>query len=136
PYLFGWDSFYGDEPLLTGLRQGLYTVHVVDANNCNYEVTSIVLTDIAGDCIKIPNVFTPNADGVNDTWEIEHIDMFPDAKIYVFNRWGQLLHGANGSDEPWDGTINGHKVPAGTYMYIVDLHQKTEAYKGTVTILY
>ncbi|MBO7134604.1 MAG: HYR domain-containing protein [Bacteroidales bacterium] len=136
PYMYGWDSYYTDVPLLTGLRQGQYTISVVDANKCTYQVASIMLTDMAGDCITIPNVFTPNGDGVNDTWIIDNIEMFPDATIYVFNRWGQMLYKATGNDEPWDGSYRGHHVPAGTYLYIVDLYQKTEAYKGTVTVLY
>ncbi|MBQ6276490.1 MAG: HYR domain-containing protein, partial [Bacteroidales bacterium] len=136
PYMYGWDSYYSDVPLITGLRQGQYTISVVDANKCTYQVASIMLTDMAGDCIKIPNVFTPNGDGVNDTWIIENIEMFPDATVYVFNRWGQMLYKGTGKDEPWDGSYRGHYVPAGTYLYIVDLYQKTEAYKGTVTVLY
>ena len=136
PYMYGWDSYYSDVPLLTGLRQGQYTISVVDANKCTYQVASISLTDMAGDCIKIPNVFTPNGDGVNDTWIIENIEMFPDATVYVFNRWGQMLYKGTGNDEPWDGSYRGHYVPAGTYLYIVDLYQKTEAYKGTVTVIY
>lgn len=136
PYMYGWDSYYSDVPMITGLRQGQYTISVVDANKCTYQVASIMLTDMAGDCIKIPNVFTPNGDGVNDTWIIENIEMFPDATVYVFNRWGQMLYKGTGNDEPWDGSYRGHYVPAGTYLYIVDLYQKTEAYKGTVTIIY
>ena len=136
PYMYGWDSYYTDVPLLTGLRQGQYNVSVVDANKCTYQVASVMLTDMAGDCIKIPNVFTPNGDGVNDQWIIENIEMFPQATIYVFNRWGQMLYKGTGNDEPWDGSYRGHYVPAGTYLYIVDLYQKTEAYKGTVTVIY
>jgi len=136
PYMYGWDSYYSDVPMITGLRQGQYSVSVVDANKCTYQVASITITDMAGDCIKIPNVFTPNGDGVNDTWIIENIEMFPDATVYVFNRWGQMLYKGTGKDEPWDGSYRGHYVPAGTYLYIVDLYQKTEAYKGTVTVIY
>ena len=136
PYMYGWDSYYSDVPVLTGLRQGQYTISVVDANKCAYQVASLMLTDMAGDCIKIPNVFTPNGDGVNDTWIIENIEMFPQATGYVFNRWGQMLYKGTGNDEPWDGSYRGHHVPAGTYLYIVDLYQKTEAYKGTVTVIY
>ncbi len=136
PYMYGWDTFYSDVPLLTGLREGHYEVMVIDANQCSYSVGNIEIIDNAGDCISIPNVFTPNGDGINDQWIIENIEIFPDATIYVFNRWGQMLYKGRGSDEPWDGTYNGKYVPAGTYLYIVDLYQKTEAYEGTVTVIY
>ena len=136
PYMYGWDSYYSDEPILTGLREGQYTISVVDANKCAYEIASIVLTDMAGACIKIPDVFTPNGDGINDEWIIENLEMFPEATVYVFNRWGQMMYKGTGNDEPWDGQYRGHFVPAGTYLYIVDLYQRTEAYKGTVTVIY
>ena len=136
PYMYGWDSYYSEEPLLTGLREGMYTISVVDANKCTYQVASITLTDMAGACIKIPDVFTPNGDGINDEWIIENIDMFPEATVYVFNRWGQMMYKGTGNDEPWDGRYRGHFVPAGTYLYIVDLYQRTDAYKGTVTVIY
>jgi gliding motility-associated-like protein len=136
PYMYGWDSYYSDVPLLTGLREGVYTISVVDANKCTYQVASITLTDMAGACIKIPDVFTPNGDGINDEWIIENLEMFPEATVYVFNRWGQMMYKGTGNDEPWDGRYRGHFVPAGTYLYIVDLYQRTEAYKGTVTVIY
>ena len=80
--------------------------------------------------------FTPNADGINDEWEIGNIDMFPKAHIYVFNRWGQMIYNGEGSDGNWNGDYHGHKVPAGTYMYIIDLHNGAEPYEGTVTVIY
>ena len=76
----------------------------------------------------VPNevfVFTPNGDGVNDTWVIENIWMFPEAYIYIYNRWGQLMYEGRGYDEPWDGSYRGHFVPSGTYLYIVNLYQLT-----------
>ena len=136
PYMYGWFERYSDQPVIGALYQGQYTVSVVDANKCSSSA-DIYLEDNYVDCLKIPNVFTPNGDGVNDTWIIGNIEMFPDAHIYVFNRWGQLLYKANGSDDSWDGKIRGGQMaPAGVYMYIIELHTNKEAYKGTVTIVY
>jgi gliding motility-associated-like protein len=135
PYMYGWSEHYSDQPVVGALYQGEYTVSVVDANKCTYSA-SIVLEDSYEDCLKIPNVFTPNGDGINDDWEIGNIDMFPKAHIYVFNRWGQMIYNAEGSDGNWNGDYRGHKVPAGTYMYIIDLHNGAEPYDGTVTIIY
>ncbi|MBQ1606286.1 MAG: gliding motility-associated C-terminal domain-containing protein, partial [Bacteroidales bacterium] len=83
----------------------------------------------------IPNVFTPNADGINDEWEIGNIDMFPKAHIYVFNRWGQLVYESDNYTENWDGKSRGKMLPFGVYMYIIDLHNGSEPYEGTITIL-
>jgi gliding motility-associated-like protein len=88
------------------------------------------------DCIKIPNAFTPNSDGVNDTWIIENIDLFPGSYTYVYNRWGQELFMAKPTEDPWDGRFNGKFVPSGTYLYVINLYNGTKPYTGTVTVVY
>ena len=88
------------------------------------------------ECIHVPNVFTPNDDGINDTWEISHIEMYPDAKIFVFNRWGQKMYEGDGTSEYWNGEYRGNKVPAGTYFYVVALGSGHNTYSGPLSILY
>ncbi|MBO7481670.1 MAG: gliding motility-associated C-terminal domain-containing protein, partial [Bacteroidales bacterium] len=123
-------------PVISALYSGEYMVSVVDANNCSVSMGATIESSYA-DCLKIPNVFTPNGDGINDTWEIGNIDMFPNAKIYVFNRWGQMIYTGTTDSEFWDGRIRGGSMaPAGTYMYIIHLHTGHEAYEGTVTIAF
>ena len=138
PYTYAWANSSNVTNVMTDLIQGTYSITVTDANDCHVIVNSLALIDHVGDCIKIPNVFTPNGDGVNDTWVIENIWMFPEAYIYIFNRWGQLMYEGRGYDEPWDGSYRGHFVPSGTYLYIVNLEnlEKDRAYTGSVTILY
>ena len=138
PYTYAWANTDNETNLMSDLVQGTYSITVTDANECRVVVNAIALVDHMSECIKIPNVFTPNEDGVNDTWVIENIWMFPEAYIYIYNRWGQLIYEGRGTDEPWDGRYRGHYVPSGTYMYIVNLEnlEKDRAYTGTVTILY
>lgn len=138
PYTYAWANSSNVTNVMTDLIQGTYSITVTDANDCHVIVNSLALIDHVGDCIKIPNVFTPNGDGVNDTWVIENIWMFPEAYIYIYNRWGQLMYEGRGYDEPWDGSYRGHFVPSGTYLYIVNLEnlEKDRAYTGSVTILY
>lgn len=83
--------------------------------------------------IKIPNVITVNGDGVNDTWDIENIENFPDAEFLIYNRWGNLVWKSSGYPKQWDATNyrNGEVLPDGTYFYIIDLH--TERVKETFT---
>ena len=69
--------------------------------------------------IVIPNAFSPNHDGTNDKWEISGLKYYPDARVEVFNRNGQVIYNSNGYQQPWDGTYNGKDVPSGTYYYIV-----------------
>ncbi|MBQ5458588.1 MAG: gliding motility-associated C-terminal domain-containing protein, partial [Bacteroidales bacterium] len=109
---------------------------VTDANGCSNEISEIIVPESKLDCLRIPNVITPNGDGVNDEWIIENIELFPEAHIYVYNRWGQLLYHDRGNGERWDGSYRGHFVPSGVYMYIIKLESVEETYEGTVTVLY
>ena len=83
----------------------------------------------------IPNVFSPNGDGVNDTWIIKYLSDFPGCTVEVFNRYGAQVFISNGYAKPWDGTHNGTNLPVGTYYYIVDPKNGIGRLTGNVTIL-
>jgi len=136
PYTFIWNNGYSPVGNIESLVQGYYLITVVDANECEYVLNPITLTDVDEECLKIPNAFTPNEDGVNDTWIIENIHLYPNAYIHVYNRWGQIIFEAKGSDDPWDGKFNGRYVPVGTYLYIIELFNGTKPKTGTVTVVY
>lgn len=135
PYLFSWDNNTVDIPIISSLLQGYYNVSIVDANNCSYELETISLVDVDEDCLRIPNAFTPNSDGTNDTWIIENLELFSGAYVFVYNRWGQELYKGRPGEE-WDGKFNGKYVPAGTYLYVIELYDGTPPYTGTVTVVY
>jgi gliding motility-associated-like protein len=67
----------------------------------------------------IPNIFSPNGDGVNDTWVIRYLESYPGCTVEVVNRYGQLVFRSVGYSKPWDGKINGKDAPVGTYYYVV-----------------
>lgn len=69
--------------------------------------------------LKIPNAFSPNGDGVNDTWQIPALNDYRNATVQVFNRWGQIVFRSTGYSYPWNGTINGKPCPTGAYYYII-----------------
>ncbi|QEC52661.1 gliding motility-associated C-terminal domain-containing protein [Anseongella ginsenosidimutans] len=69
--------------------------------------------------LEIPNAFTPNDDGVNDTWKIVNIEEYPNATVQVFNRNGDRLFISRGYAEEWEGEFNNKPVPPGTYYYLV-----------------
>ncbi|NLA24420.1 MAG: T9SS type B sorting domain-containing protein, partial [Bacteroidales bacterium] len=135
PYQYAWADQVSSLEFISGLVEGEYIITITDYRNCLVEIGSIILTDIQKDCIKIPNAFTPNDDGVNDSWIIEHIEMFPTAYIQVFNRWGQEIYAARGSEKPWDGTYKGRPVPTGPYIYVINLFNSEKIKTGTVTVV-
>jgi gliding motility-associated-like protein len=85
--------------------------------------------------IKVPNTFTPNGDGYNDTWQIDLLDLFDESLTEVYNTAGQLVYRDIGHGKPWDGTRNGKPVPAGTYYYVIDLKTNADKLRGYVTII-
>ena len=120
---------------LDGLYEGEYEFNIVDYRGCELTIGPVVLIDIQVECLTIPNAFTPNGDGVNDTWQIENIHMYPGAQIQIFNRWGQILWVGDPSTE-WDGTYEQNPVPTGTYIYVINLYNGDEPRIGNITVVY
>lgn len=89
----------------------------------------------------IPNAITPNEDGLNDAFVIDELllnpDKYPNARLIVFNRWGDVLLTSQPYNNDWKGTNNtGDDLPEGTYYYVLELDlTSTSIYKGHVTIL-
>ena len=82
----------------------------------------------------IPNTFTPNADGINDYWNIRGLETYPNATVNIFNRYGKNVFGSVGYAKPFDGTTNGKQLPVGVYYYIIKL-KPGDVLSGYVTIL-
>jgi gliding motility-associated-like protein len=109
-----------------------YTVTVTTEEGCTAtdEVTVTVTP-----AITIPNAFSPNGDRINDVWEIENIQNYPDARVEIFNRWGNQVFSSTGYGTPWDGTLNGQNLPVATYYYIIYLNGSERPVSGHVTII-
>jgi gliding motility-associated-like protein len=111
-----------------------YIVVVTDTNGCVNSDT-IYVRPIPQ--IVFPNGFTPNGDGINDDWQIDYIDQFPNSVVEVYNRWGQMLFRSVGYTQRWDGRYNGEELPVGTYYYIIELNDPLfpDTYSGPITIM-
>ncbi|WP_273214881.1 gliding motility-associated C-terminal domain-containing protein [Runella zeae] len=113
-----------------------YTLTVTAANGCIARASINVVLEVV-DLIFIPDVFTPNKDGVNDTWEIKNIQIFPEAEVTIYNRWGEaIFHQTKGYQMPWDGTYGGGAVASGQYTYVINPHAKEFGiFRGKVLVL-
>lgn len=127
------DNFNIANPTASNTLTTQYTVTVTDANGCSNSDTVTVLITPA---IKIPNGFTPNADGKNDVWQLDNLFQFPDNVVEVYNRWGELLFYSQGYAVPFDGKYKGKDLPVGTYYYIINLNDSRfpNAFTGPLTI--
>lgn len=111
----------------TQVPQGIYIVRIHPWDNT-------CMTFITASTITIPNFFSPNHDGINDTWDLSRLmDYAPDAKVEIYDRYGKLfkiLSQHNGFI--WDGIYLNKPVPTTTYYYI--LHYKNERLTGVVNV--
>ena len=87
--------------------------------------------------LYIPNTFTPNGDGLNDTFGVAG-EAIKDINIQIFNRWGQLIYETNDPEKGWDGRLNGEYVPAGAYVYYLKFDNVDDKFEkiGTVTVIF
>ncbi len=88
--------------------------------------------------LEIPNTFSPNFDGTNDTWKIPDIELYPDNNLSIYNRYGTLLasYSPYTPATEWLGTWQGAELPEGVYFYILELNDKEKTmYKGTISII-
>ncbi|MEM1220634.1 MAG: gliding motility-associated C-terminal domain-containing protein, partial [Bacteroidota bacterium] len=76
--------------------------------------------------LYIPNVFSPNFDGINDQFQAFPSDADLEIlQVAVFDRWGTLLFQGSGEDAAWDGTFRGQAAGTGTYSYFVEIQYRT-----------
>ncbi len=120
----------------TNIKAGEYSVVVTDHNGCAKSVVIELDFTWSFNCLVIPQIITPNNDGFNDEWIIKNIDLYPDAEIRVFNRWGKLVFSTrNLSDNPWDGRMGGKLVPTDSYHYILYLNDGSEPRSGVISVI-
>lgn len=114
---YAWqDSTYGTSYPVT--KEGTYTV--VATNGCGRDTlkTNISFKTCACNLI-LPNAFTPNGDGRNDTFRPLHACNMTHYEMKVYNRFGEMVFQSTDPDKGWDGTYKGSKVTTGTYVYTV-----------------
>lgn len=109
-----------------------YVIAVEDTGSPNATSRSNEIILEQQPSVFIPNSFTPNNDGVNDNW-FTVSSFVKDFDLSVFNRWGNLVYRTNSITQKWDGTLDGNKVPDGTYVYLLKYTGFGEASEKTVT---
>ena len=133
PYTYAWSNGSTENSINLSLSPGNYSVTIIDNNAC-IEDTSFVIATMSADCV--PNVFTPNGDNINDTWNLENTFLYSDSEIRVYGRYGRLLFKSVGYSTPWDGkNENGNDVNEGAYFYHIKIGHDFDAIKGSVTII-
>ncbi|MEM7485308.1 MAG: T9SS type B sorting domain-containing protein [Bacteroidota bacterium] len=120
-FYFG-DTDNGDDNTFIINRTDTYTVTVVDQNGCE-TIAEIFLEFID---IEIPTFFTPDGDGLNDTWLPENLEAFPNVLMIIFDRYGRELYRMGYGDNGWDGAYQNSDLPTGDYWHIIKLQGETD----------
>jgi gliding motility-associated-like protein len=146
-----WDFGDGSAPLTTSLPPSSPVPHIY-SDTGTYVITLITSTqynclDTASEAINIesdfvfyiPNAFSPDGDGINDTFIGKGV-FIKEFEMTIFDRWGNLIYKTTDINKPWDGKANrGNEIAQGdVYIYVVkitDIKDKSHSYKGVVTLV-
>jgi gliding motility-associated-like protein len=111
-----------------------YTLTVTSAAGCT--ASDQVLVTLLKP-IDVPNVFSPNGDGIHDKWVIRNIESYTGSVVQIFNRYGSLIFEQFGYNlsNAWDGTFKGKPMPVGAYYYIIKLSPDKQPVAGTVSVI-
>ena len=109
------------------------TLHAFNDIGCEDTAVRQFMMVLPDKVLEIPNVFSPNGDGVNDTWEIAGLRGATNCSVEIFNRWGQQVYNSHEYNVPWDGSWKGKQVPVGTFYYIIKT--ATRNYNGWVAVI-
>ncbi len=130
----GNQTSFQDIPLFEDLTGGFYTIVVEDKNGCRPNATLEVSV------IEYPKFFTPNNDGINDTWAIKGANstFYPNAQINIFNRFGKVVAQIEVDTPGWTGTYGGKTLPSDDYWFsiiLVDRNGNARERKGNFSLL-
>ena len=137
PYTFLWSTGAVTQNLY-GLTIGTYTVSITDFTGC--WTTRVIEVRTTCPPLFVPEGFSPNGDGDNDTFEIIGLEAFPGNTLKIFNRWGNLIFEMRDYDDSFDGVANrgsvviGEGVPEGTYFYVLDLNNGDKPLNGYIIL--
>ena len=121
------------QPLSTATAERSYVITVTSNNNCGVSTDTVNVKFYNG--IYIPNSFTPNGDGRNDTWSVPALNAFPDFEVSIFNRYGELVFANSKIVQPWDGRFKGQAASNGAYIYLIKYNKGETILKGNILLL-
>ena len=85
--------------------------------------------------LVVNNSFSPNGDGINDSWGVPGIRFYEGARISVYDNVGSRLFYTESPDQGWDGTFNGKQLPVGTYFWTIEIRETGELRRGMLNLI-
>ncbi|MFI5173192.1 MAG: gliding motility-associated C-terminal domain-containing protein [Chitinophagales bacterium] len=132
---YAWSNGAITESFETSIP-GIYLLTVTDENGCTAE-DEIELINDCPDIIVMPNVFSPNDDGINDLIGPLYSGVIDNYKLQIWNRWGELIFDTNKIDKFWDGTFEGEPQDVGSFVYrlTAKLNKEPVELFGNITLV-
>jgi len=113
----------------------VYTVTAYNASGCSTTQTYTITNTYTPVKLVTSNIITPNGDGINDTWVILNIELYPTSSVKVFDKAGKIVFAQSHYLNTWNGYgLNGAPLTQGTYYYVVDLGGGTK-YSGYISLV-
>lgn len=109
---------------ISALEQGSYSVTVENDFGCSAS-DIVLLTEICPTKVFVPNIFSPNDDGFNDTFQVLGDDILS-MHLKIYDRWGNFIYQTTSQAEPWDGSFKGQKSAAGLYIWTLEVEGYSE----------
>ncbi len=125
-YEYSMDYLNGvwqDSNFFNNVPGGIHQVFVNDKNGCGVVSKEITV-------LSIPKFFTPNNDSYNDFWIVKGMESYPNSELRIFDRYGKLLKELTPNSVGWDGTFNGHELPASDYWFVFKLDATSTEKRG------
>jgi len=149
PFTYLWSNNSTSQEI-RDLDVGSYSATVTDANGCTAEISGSI-TEAITSCgvikdVVIPNVFTPNGDDRNSTFDIFRPEDVSKVSVRIYDRWGSKVYDnpnqESGTGKGWDGKVHGKDGQPGVYTYVMEIEYSTPnttdrptQKTGTVTLL-
>jgi gliding motility-associated-like protein len=108
---------------ISNLQEGTYRFVLTVTDNGNLTGTDEIVVQVIpasmDQRVQLPKVFTPNNDGIEDTWNWSDTEPFESCKLTIYNRFGQKIYESISYDNSWDGSVNGSPLQEDAYYYVI-----------------
>lgn len=126
-----------NSPIISGLEEGIYTLELTVTDSRGVSTTDEVIITVENSTLangRIPRYFSPNNDGIQDTWIWPSVEDYANSTLTIFNESGQVIYEAVSYQNSWDGNLNGRPLQEGAYYYVIRLPDNDDI-TGAVRII-
>ncbi|HMI05611.1 MAG TPA: PKD domain-containing protein [Pedobacter sp.] len=119
-------------PVVTADRERTYTVTIRSSQGC--VIIEKIYVHVIPE-VDTHNAFSPNGDGINDTWVLKNIEIYLNSTVEIFNRYGHRVYYSKGFYKPFDGNYKDQALSVGTYYYIINPNNGRKILTGSLTLI-